>query len=150
MMYMMYICLGGEDIMLSYDKIADARSHLKDMYDSAQSGVPAVVRRASDPPVAVVKAESLKHALRSLCPVDPQVSFAESGVSMWLPGLPVSAEAPEFADAVNFFLEALRDYADLWVEDLRRYPNHEDNWGLVNLVLLSDDDEMRQHIFGER
>jgi hypothetical protein len=87
-------------------------------------------------------------ALRSLCPVDPQVSFAESGVSMWLPGLPVSA-APEFGDAVNSFLEALRAYADLWVDDLRRYPNHEDNWTLVNLVLLSDDDEMRKHIFGD-
>jgi antitoxin of RelE/RelB toxin-antitoxin system len=135
--------------MLCFEKIADARSHLKDMYDSAQAGVPAVVRRSADPAVAVVKVESLKRALRALCPVDVEVRFGEGSVSVWLPGMPISAEAGDFDGAVVEFIAALRDYAELWVEDLRRYPNHEEYWGLVNLILLSDDDELREHVFGE-
>lgn len=134
--------------MLSYQKIADARTHLKDIYDSAQAGVPAVVRRSSDPSVAVVRVDSLKRALRALCQVDPQVRFSENSVSMWLPGFPISAEAKDFDAAVDGFIAAMRDYAELWVDVLRRYSNHEQNWGLVNLILLSDDDELRRHIVG--
>lgn len=134
--------------MLSYEKITEARSHLKDIYDSAQRGVPSLVRREQDSPIVIVKADSFKRALRALCPIEPQVRFTESNVSMWLPGLPVSAEGTDFDAAETEFIAALRDYAELWVEDLGGFPNHADNWGLVNLVLLSSDEELRAHAFG--
>jgi hypothetical protein len=136
-------------MLLEFDKITEARAHLREIYDSAASGVPALVRRENDPPVAVVRADSLKEALRVLCPVDVQVRLAADGsASMWVPGLPVSAQGGDFDAAARELLAALRDYADAWADDLRRYPNHADNWGVVCLTLLSDDDELLRHLFG--
>jgi hypothetical protein len=135
--------------MLTFDKMADARDHLKDMYDSAQGGVPAVVHRLDDPAVAMVRLDLLKRLLRGSCPIDPEVRFGERSVSVWLPGLPVSSQGADFDAAVGEFIAALRDYAQTWAEDLRNYPNHAENWGLVNLVQLSDDAELLQHAFGE-
>ncbi len=136
-------------MVLTFDKMAEARDHLKDLYDSAQSGVPAIVRRSDDPAVAIVRLDSLKRLLRGSCPIDPQIRFGEQSVSVWLPGFPVSAQGADFEAAASEFVAALRDYAETWVEDLRHYPNHAENWGLVNLVQLSDDAELLQHAFGE-
>jgi hypothetical protein len=61
----------------------------------------------------------------------------------------VSRVKADFDGAVDELVEALRDSADLRVDDLRRYPDHEERRGLVDLILLSDGDELREHIFGE-
>ncbi|WP_218189266.1 hypothetical protein [Tersicoccus phoenicis] len=37
---------------------------------------------------------------------------------------------------------ALRDYAEAWIDRLRTAPNHEQNWGLVQLITLSSDDQL--------
>jgi hypothetical protein len=148
--YAEYRQLGqGSRKVLSYAKITDARAHLKDIYDSAQRGVPSVVQREQDAPIVIVRADDFKRSLRALCAIEPQVRFTDSSVSMWLPGLPVSAEGTDFETAEAGFIAALRDYAELWAEDLSDYPNHADNWGLVNLVMLSSDEELRAHAFGE-
>ena len=136
--------------LLEFTQITAARAHLKEIYDSAERHVPAVVRREDDAPVAVVRRDDLHRALRALCPLDPQVRFADDGhVSLWLDGLPVSAQAGDLSAVERGLIEALRDYADVWVEDLSRYPHHEDAWGVVNLVLLSTDSELEAHLFGE-
>lgn len=133
-----------------YAKITDARANFREIYDSAERRVPSVVHREQDAPVAVVLKDDLVEALRALCPVSAQVRFAEGGrVSAWIDGLPVSAEGADFGAAEQALVDALRDYSSTWVEDLRRYPNHEQNWGIVNLVLLSDDALLREHIFGD-
>ena len=66
----------------------------------------------------------------------------------WLPDLPISADGGDFDDAIDGLKDALREYADAWVDDLRHFSNHEANWGLVNLVLLSSDDELVAHLVG--
>ena len=88
--------------------------------------------------------------LQALCPMDPQVRFSPTGrVSMWIDGLPVSAEGADLGEAEQELVAAARDYAITWVEDLRRFANHEPNWGPVNLILLSDDTQLRSHLFGD-
>ncbi len=67
---------------------------------------------------------------------------------MWIDGLPVSGEGTSLDAAEQDLIDSLRDYSHTWIEDLRRYPNHEQKWGVVNLVLLSNDDELRGHLFG--
>ncbi len=111
--------------------------------------MPSVVQREQDAPVAVVRRDDLVAALRALCPIEAQVHFsAEGEVSAWIDGLPVSAQAQDLGAVEQALVAALRDYAGTWVEDLRAYPNHEQNWGVVNLVLLSDDALLIEHIFG--
>jgi hypothetical protein len=135
--------------LVEYDRITDARAHLREIYDAAAGHVPAVVRREADPAVAVVRLDDLVHALQALCPLDPQTRFAAGGrVSIWLDGLPVSGEGATLDDAESDLIGALRDYATTWVDDLRRYPHHEQEWAVVNLVLLSGDDGLRAHLFG--
>ena len=135
--------------LLEYTKITDARSAISEIYSTAERHLAVVMRRESDAPVAVIHRDDLKRALRALCPLEPQVRFsADEHVSMWIEGLPVSAEGSTFESAGADLLHSLRAYSLTWVEDLRDYPNHKQNWGVVNLVLLSDDDELQVHMFG--
>ncbi len=136
--------------ILEYTNISDARDNFKSIYDSASAHISAVVRRKEDEPVAVVNQQDFLQALRALCPLSPQVRFSDDGsVSMWISDLPVSSEGSDFEIAGNELIQALRDYSLTWVEDLRRYPNHKDKWGLVNLVLLSTDQALFEHLFSE-
>jgi hypothetical protein len=83
----------------------------------------------------VVHREDYLHALRALCPLDPQVRFAEDGsVNMWLPGIPVSSNGASFEVVGHVLIDALRDYAVTWVADLRRFANHQDQRYLVDLA----------------
>jgi hypothetical protein len=45
-------------------------------------------------------------------------------------------------------VDALREYADDWQERLLESPNHRENWGLVQLVSLSSDEQLRDWIVG--
>jgi hypothetical protein len=38
---------------------------------------------------------------------------------------------------------ALREYAEDWADHLRHASNHEKNWGLVQIIDLSSDEELR-------
>ncbi|MDQ1248076.1 MAG: hypothetical protein QG597_2448 [Actinomycetota bacterium] len=135
--------------VLDYAKITDARRQLKDVYDTASANISVVIRRDFDEPVALLPKDSILRALRALVPLDPEVRFDEDGhVYVWLPGLPISADDADFDGAIGSLVAALRDYADEWVDDLRHFRNHEANWGLVNLVLLSSDDELVAHLVG--
>lgn len=139
----------GMSTLIEFRKITDARDNLKAMYDSAEAHLPAIIRREDDAPVAMVNRDDLVHALRALCPLDPQVRFAADGsAGMWVDDLPVHAEGVDLDSVERAFIAALRDYADLWADDLRRYPNHERWWAVANLVLLSTDDELAEHLFG--
>ncbi len=137
--------------VLRYANISDARDNFKLIYDSAAAHICAVIQRKEDEPVAVVNQHDFLRALRALSPLNAQVRFAKDGsASIWIVGFPISSEGPDFEAAGKELIQALRDYSLTWVEDLRRYPNHENNWGLVNLVLLSTNEELLEHIFGEQ
>jgi hypothetical protein len=45
-------------------------------------------------------------------------------------------------------ITALREYADDWQERLLDAPNHRDNWALVQLIGLSNDDQLRDWLVG--
>ena len=65
------------------------------------------------------------------------------GWSVLIPGLPVAADGNTFAEAIDEMIDALREYADDWQDHLLDAPNHVQNWGLVQLISLSDDDQLR-------
>jgi hypothetical protein len=46
-------------------------------------------------------------------------------------------------------VDALREYAEDWQDHLLDAPNHRENWGLVQLISLSDDDQLREWLVGE-
>jgi hypothetical protein len=61
---------------------------------------------------------------------------------------PIAADGDDAADAIDELIDAMREYAEDWSARLRLAPNHEHNWGLVQLIDHSSDDELRAWISG--
>ena len=132
---------------LHYDSYTEARTHLKELLDAAEQGRPATVRRDASTAM-VVDANRLRRLLFDIYPSRAQVVAEAEGWSVFIPGLPVAADGASFDEAVTEMIDALREYADDWQDHLYNVPNHSDNWGLVHLIALSSDDQLRQWLTG--
>jgi len=130
-----------------YDSYTEARTHLKDLLDAAERGRVATVRRDAGK-TAVVDVRRLRSTLASLSPSRAQVVAEAGGWSVFIPGLPIAADGVTFDEAVEEMIVALREYAEDWQERLLDTPNHRDNWGLVHLISLSDDHQLRDWLVG--
>jgi predicted RNase H-like HicB family nuclease len=130
-----------------YDSYTDARNNLKNLLDAAESGMVATVRRESAT-TAVLDAARLRYFLASVVPSRAEVIEEAGGWSAFIPGLPVAADGATFDDAITDMIGALRDYAHDWQDHLLHAPNHRDNWGLVQLISLSDDEQLREWLAG--
>ena len=131
-----------------YNSFSHARSNFKDLLDAAEQGRVATVRRESATS-AVVDADRMRHFLASVIPSRAQVVPEAEGWSVIIPGLPVAADAESFEEAIADMVLALREYAEDWQDHLRDAPNHRDNWGLVQLIVLSSDDHLRSWLVGD-
>jgi predicted RNase H-like HicB family nuclease len=130
-----------------YDSYTEARAHLKDLLDAAERGRVATVRRDAGK-TAVVDVGRLRHFLASLSPSRAQVVAEAGGWSVFIPGLPVAADGASFDEAIAEMIVALREYAEDWQDHLLDAPNHANHWGLVQLISLSDDDQLRDWLVG--
>jgi len=106
----------------------------------------AKARRQSASP-QVVDAARLRHFLATAVPSRAMVVAEDGGWSVFIPGLPIAANGSTFDEAIDEMVEALREYADDW-QDRLDAPNHRDNWGMVQLISLSDDDQLRDWLAG--
>lgn len=133
----------------AYDGFTVARTNLKPILDMARSGRLVTVTRGSDVS-AVVSAERFRRYLAITVPSSVRVVYEDDACVVFLPGLPIAAEAASFEEAIDEMLDGLRDYADDWDSHLAEAPNHAENWGLVNLIRLSDDAQLRAWLLAER
>lgn len=130
-----------------YDSYTEARAHLKDLLDAAERGHVATVRRDTAR-TAVVDVERLRSSLASLSGYRAEVVAEAGGWSLFIPGLPVAADGATFDEAIAEMIGALREYAEDWQDRLLDAPNHRHHWGLVQLISLSDDDQLRDWLVG--
>ncbi|MET7330144.1 prevent-host-death protein [Nonomuraea sp. NPDC005650] len=121
----------------------EARAHLKALLDAAERGRLATVRRESAT-TALVDVDRLRHHLAKGTPSRAQAVSDDGGWSIFIPGLPIAADGRTFNEAVMETVDALREYAEDWQNHLLDAPNHRENWGLVQLISLSDDDQLRE------
>ena len=126
----------------NYGSAREGREHFKDLLDAADEGRPATVTR-DERRVAAVDADRLVYFLTRLHPSGAQAVADGDGWSLFLPGVPVAADGTTIEEAVEEMVDALRDYAEAWTERLRLAPNHQDNWGLVQIVTLASDNQLR-------
>ncbi|MBB5912938.1 O-acetyl-ADP-ribose deacetylase (regulator of RNase III) [Nocardia transvalensis] len=133
---------------VQYEGYAEAQSHLKDLLDAATDGVVATVRRDGER-LAIVDADRLRCALSRLFPSNAEAVSENGGWSVALPGLPAGASGATFDEAVDEMADELREYAEDWQSRLRVAPNHRENWGIVQLIGLSDDVQLRGWLLGD-
>lgn len=129
-----------------YDSYTDARNNLKNLLDAAEGGQVATIRREASTS-AVLDAARLRHFLAAVVPWRAQAVPEAGGWSVFIPGLPIAADGATFEEAITEMIGALRDYAEDW-QHLLTAENHRGNWGLVQLVSLSSDDELRAWLTG--
>jgi PHD/YefM family antitoxin component YafN of YafNO toxin-antitoxin module len=125
-----------------YHTYSETRRNLREVLDAAESGRPVGVRRRSRR-VALVDAEGFRSALSHSRDIPQPVAVAEAGGwTVLLPGMPIAVDATGFDDAVGKFIQALREYAEDWVDRLHAVPNHSPNWALIQFVSLSTDAQL--------
>jgi predicted RNase H-like HicB family nuclease len=132
---------------MHFDSYTDARTHLKDLLDAAEKGRVATIRR-DHARTAVVDVVRLQHVLVSMNQPRAHVVAESDGWSVFIPGLPVAADGETFDEAITEMIASLREYAADWQDRLLDTPNHRDNWGLVQLIGLSDDTQLREWLVG--
>lgn len=132
----------------AFDSYSDARAHFKDLLDAAARGEAATIRRDGGW-VAVVDGQRFRDSLALAVRTRPSVLAEAGGWSVFVPGLPIAADGKTLDAAVNEMVDALREYVEDWNDHLRTAPNHRDHWAIVQLVSLSDNDELRAWITGE-
>lgn len=132
-----------------YGSYTEARTHLKDLLDAAERGRVATVQRDTHT-TALVDRERLRHFLAVVRPSGAQLVAEEGGWSIFIPGLPLAADGATVGEAVDEMIAALREYAEDWQDRLLDAPNHAGNWGLVQLVSLSEDEQLRDWLVGSK
>lgn len=140
--YVTYLLEAPVPIAADYPTYSRAREHFKEMLDATASG--RIVTVARDGALsAVVPAERLREYFFRT--VSPRVSvFREDGaVVALMDGRPFVSTGTDVDDALDDLALSLREYAEDWDARLHTAPNHHDAWGLVQLVKLSTDDELR-------
>ena len=131
---------------IAYESYSEARSHLKDLLDAAERGVPATVSREGTV-AAVVDAERLRLELSRISRPAETVAEAD-GWSVFISGVPVAADGATLDEALDEMVDALREYAVDWQDHLLETRNHRGHWALVQLVALSSDEQLRDWIVG--
>jgi predicted RNase H-like HicB family nuclease len=130
-----------------FETIRAGRDHLKDVMDAAEEGRPTSVVR-DHTRAAVVDADRLVYFLRRLQPANAEVVAENGGWSIFIPGLPIAADGDTLDEALDEMVDALRDYAEAWADRLRLAPNHSDNWGLVQIITFSSDEQLKYWLQG--
>jgi hypothetical protein len=132
-----------------FETFTKARTNLRGVLDAARAGLVTTVTRDQERFV-VVSAESLGQDLRRLLPSQAVVVAEGGGWAAFIPGLPVHGDADTFDDAIDDLIVALREYAEDWNERLHAAPNHAQHRSLVELVELSDDEQLRDWLLGDQ
>lgn len=127
---------------LHYPSVASARDNIKLILDAAERGQAVTIERSARRS-AVVDAGRLRDFLLASAPSTAEVVHEQGAWVITMPGRPIAAEAASYEEALDELVDALREYAADWNDRLHAAPNHRDNWGLVQLIALSTDEQLR-------
>jgi predicted RNase H-like HicB family nuclease len=130
-----------------FSSFTEARKNLRGVLDAAHEGVITTVTRDRERFV-VLSADARGAELRRLLTSQAVVVAEGGGWAAFIPGVPAHGDANTFDDAIDDLIEALREYAEDWNDRLHFAPDHRQYRSLVELVELSDDDQLREWLIG--
>lgn len=128
--------------VVDYTTTSEARDKLKHVLDAAAAGKAVTIGRTARPTAAVIDAEQLRQYFESTIPARAGVVIENGMYVVIMEGRPFVSEGATLEDALQDMVLTLREYAEDWFVRLRTAPNHKDQWGLVNLVKLSSDEQL--------
>ena len=130
-------------------KSREARDNFSSLLDEAANGGVAVVQRDEQAFVLVTRA-AYDAALAHRAPFAVRSSVHDGQFSLWLDDVPVHAVGESLDQAEDEFLDALIDYADLWLSELRHAPNHRSNAQVVHRIAAyaADREALSAVVFG--
>ena len=129
---------------------SETRRRLREVLDAAEAGKAAGIERRGNR-VALVERNRLHGLLADSWRLGRPDAVAEAGGwSVFLPGSPIAADGADLDEAVEEFIQALREYAHDWEERLRLATNHEHMWPLVLYVSMSSDAEIANWVHGRQ
>ena len=127
---------------------SQARVKIKDILDASQSGRAVSVARGDSRTSAVVDGERLREHFASTVSAKPEAIKDDGAWVLTIPGLPIAVEATIYEEAITELVYALQEYAEDWHGRLGQAPNHAGNWGLVQLVELSSEEQLKRWVTG--
>lgn len=133
---------------LDYATFTDARSHLKEAYDRASRGTTVRLGRDGDR-LALVSQPRLREYFAAT--VAPELRVGQED-DRWIASMdarPFVAEGRDAESAIDELAVELREYADDYEIHYAHASNRQSEWGLVQLVLLSNDAELAEWLRGE-
>jgi len=130
-----------------YETTRSARTSFEQVIDGAVRGSSVTVRRDGDS-VAVVDATRYRRYLARTVTADVRVHQENGVFAMIMVDPAIAVEDEDYEALVADMLLALREYAKDWQDHLMIAPNHAENWGLVQLVELSDDTQLTAWLLG--
>lgn len=134
---------------ISYS-FSDARVSLRSILDTSERvGISTIRRREHHDPAAIVNARLLRDFFESTVENNVQLASEDGVWLMYMPGQSFAAEANTLDEVIADFIEGLRDYAETWAEHFSTASNHSKNWALVQLVTLSDDEQLTRWLTGK-
>lgn len=147
-MYLMYasgysVVMSSSTARLVYPSFTDARRSLREVLDAVEDGAVVTIVR-SGRAAAVVDRERLRGLLLAAVQSSARVVAEADAWVVVIPGTPLAAEAGSLDEAVDDLVVNLREYAAEWPEHFAGAPNHAGNWGLVQLVNVSSDAQLRE------
>lgn len=129
--------------MTSVFKTSEARSSMSEVLNRARRAHTPVIERGAEL-YAVTEKGSLLSFLKHTVQARPQVLLEDGAYVLLVPGLPFASEATTIDEAVDNLILDLREYAVDWKDVFSAAPNHAENWGLVTLVSLLNDAELKE------
>ena len=124
-----------------YASTSEARANFKNVLDAAILGKSVTVHRDSQA-VAVVDADRYRKYLAHTVTVDVRVFEEDGAFAMAMTDPGIAVEHDDYSALVAEMTLAMREYAEDWQDHLSSAPNHAENWGLVQLIELSDDEQL--------
>jgi hypothetical protein len=130
-------------IAVDYPTFSGARKDLKRVYDASEAGHTVTLGRDNFV-AAVIDAERLRDYFSRTVSPRVRVQFEDDVWVAYMEGRPFVSEGATLEDAIADLILSLREYASDWEARLQSAPNHAGNWGLVQLVQLSSDDQLTE------
>lgn len=130
-----------------YESYTEARKHLKDLLDTASNGRVVVLERSGEQ-LSVIQSDVLRGLLVRSISVRPEMVHEDGAWAIFVPGMPIAAEAEDIDAAVDELIVAIGEYAEDWHARLRFAPNHQAHVAFVQFIDISTDQQIREWIIG--